>query len=71
MIQQVIYQAGVNSVGFWTDAGVENTTLDLHTNGKVSYLMADGGVEAHHPFSSEVIGTIELPEGMGSKTAGD
>jgi len=73
MIQQAIYQAGANGVGFWTDAGVENTTLDLHTNGKVTYLLADGGVEAHHPFSSEVIGTgtVELPKDMWSKTAGD
>ena len=68
MIQQAIYQAGANGVGFWTDAAVENTTLDLHSNGK-----ADGGDEAHHPFSSEVIGTgtVELPKDMWSKTAGD
>ena len=56
-----------------TNANWENKTLDLHNKEKVNYLMVDGHVESHHPYSPSVIGagTPAAPEGMWTTIKGD
>ncbi|MDD7984030.1 type II secretion system protein [Lentisphaera marina] len=66
-------QAGPNGNGFWANPNATNTTLDLHNKEKVNFLLADGHVEAHHPYSGVVVGNGNPtdPAGMWTTAAGD
>jgi prepilin-type processing-associated H-X9-DG protein len=66
-------QVQVDANGFYTNAGFTNTTLNLHNKEKLNFLLADGHVEAHHPYSTAVIGsgTPAVPQGMWTTAAGD
>lgn len=66
-------QNGLPSYVVGTNPAYNNKTLDLHNKEKVNYLMVDGHVESHNPYSSNVIGagTPAAPEGMWTTIAGD
>ncbi len=66
-------QNGLPKVIFGSNANWDNKTLDLHNQEKVNYLLADGHVESHHPYSRAVIGagTPVNPQGMWTPNKGD
>ena len=73
MVYHAELQAGEFGNGYWANPNAIITTLQLHNKQKVNFLLADGHVESHRPYSSNVIGagTPTAPEGMWTPNAGD